>query len=221
MSEAISVSITFPMSVSHHPPVLWAQRKDKLFITIDVQDCVHPKLKLEKLEDESQATLLKFSGVVGDGSSVEVLLELHDDVNSPQAKVSVTGRHVLVVVPKKTEGFWPRLTKHKQPRFVSVDWSKWVDEDEENEAPEFDMNSLGQLGGLEQFDSDDDEDEEEGEPSGVDAKVETEEVQETETDVKEVKQTETTEATQTDQAEMKTKDQRETEGEATAQKEKV
>lgn len=152
------------MSVSHHPPVLWAQRKDKLFVTIDVQDCVNPKLKLEKRDESADSAVLKFSGIVGDGSSVDVLLELHGDVNAAEAKVSVTGRHVLVVVPKKAEGFWPRLTKDKQPRFVSVDWSKWVDEDEEDEAPEFDLSSMGQFGGLDQFDSDDDEDEEDEPP---------------------------------------------------------
>jgi len=143
------------MSVVQHPPVLWAQRKDKLFVTINVQDCSNPKLKLDKTNG-SDVPQLRFTGKIGDGTPVEVELSLHGEVDQDQARVSVTGRHVVVVIPKKTEGFWPRLTKDKQPRFVSVDWGKWVDEDEEAEQPEFDMS---QFGALDQYDSDDDEEE--------------------------------------------------------------
>ena len=32
------------MATSLHPTVLWAQRKDKIFVTIDVQDC---KVRIE------------------------------------------------------------------------------------------------------------------------------------------------------------------------------
>lgn len=148
---------------SVHPPVLWAQRKDKLFVTIDVQDSSNPKLKLNKRGEKSEETVLQFSGIAKGGSPIDVQLTLHGDVETSEAKVSATGRHVLVVIPKTTHGFWPRLTKDKTPRFVSVDWNKWVDEDEEDEKPDFDLSSMGQLGGLDQFDSDDDEEEEETE----------------------------------------------------------
>lgn len=144
------------MSVTH-PPVLWAQRKDVLYVTIDVQDCTAPKVKLDDTEG-SESKTLKFSGVLTDSSTVEVQLELHKDVDSSKTKVSATGRHVVLVIPKIKEEFWPRLTKDKPPRFVSIDWSKWVDEDDEDDddRPAFDMGQYGDLG---DFDDDDDEDE--------------------------------------------------------------
>ena len=149
------------MSVSH-PPVLWAQRRDKLFLTIDVQDCANPKLKFDASDEDKEKKALKFTGALADGTSVDVHLVLYGDIDTQETKVSVTGRHVLVVIPKKTEDFWPRLTKDKQPRFVSVDWSKWVDEDEGEDAPEFDMSNMG-LGGMDQFNSEDEEDEDDEE----------------------------------------------------------
>ena len=44
----------------------------------------------------------------------------------------------MFVLEKKNQDaeFWPRLLKSKEKnQYIQVDWSKWVDEDEEEEDP--------------------------------------------------------------------------------------
>ena len=65
------------------------------------------------------------------------------------------GRHVVVSIAKKdkTSEYWPRLLKQagKNQR-ISVDWSKWIDEDEldENEPgdSELDPDAMRSFGGM-------------------------------------------------------------------------
>lgn len=51
-------------------------------------------------------------------------------------------RHTFIVIEKEDKVWWKRLLKAegKTPPSVKVDWNKWVDEDEEQDAPksEFD-----------------------------------------------------------------------------------
>lgn len=48
------------------------------------------------------------------------------------------------------------LTKHSGG--MQVDWDKWVDEDEEETKPEFDMSSLGNLQDFSKYGADGGED---------------------------------------------------------------
>ena len=54
------------------------------------------------------------------------------------------GRNVIITLSKtdKETEYWPRLTKEKVKNArITVDWNKWVDEDEEDEAPNADMGA--------------------------------------------------------------------------------
>ena len=45
------------------------------------------------------------------------------------------------------EEYWPRLLKEpKKVQFLKTDFDKWVDEDEQNEAPEEDFSNFGGMG---------------------------------------------------------------------------
>ena len=79
-----------------------------------------------------------------------------------------------IVKKNPEQEYWPRLTKDKiKNSHIQIDWSKWVDEDEENEAKpmgdEWDGNNMNDFGmggaGMGGFggegDSDDEEEEEE------------------------------------------------------------
>lgn len=45
--------------------------------------------------------------------------------------------------------YWPRLLKeNKRLHFLKTDFDKWVDEDEQNEAPEEDFSQFGGMGGM-------------------------------------------------------------------------
>ncbi|KAL7009207.1 p23 chaperone protein wos2 [Cystobasidiomycetes sp. EMM_F5] len=71
----------------------------------------------------------------------ELDLELFDAVLGDKIRKSLTGKSLLLSLPKKelkTE-YWPRLTKNKTKlQFVKTDFDKWVDEDEQDGAPEVD-----------------------------------------------------------------------------------
>jgi hypothetical protein len=97
-------------------------------------------------------------------------------VNLEESKWNTKGRNIILNISKASDGpHWPRLTKEKvKNSHIQIDWAKWVDEDEEDEAKPlnedwnadnmqgFDMNNMyGGMGG--EGDSDDEEEEEEEE----------------------------------------------------------
>lgn len=116
--------------MSRHPEVKWAQRTDKIFITILLPDAKNANVKLEP---EGKVT---FSATAGSlDTPFELNLELYDKVNVEASKINVGLRHILCVVEKAEKGWWKRLLKGegKTPLYLKVDWDKWVDEDEEDE----------------------------------------------------------------------------------------
>jgi hypothetical protein len=67
----------------------------------------------------------------------------------------LTSRSFKAVLRKKEKKieYWPRLTKEKvKTPFIKTDFSKWVDEDEQDGAPaaddDFDMGGMGGMGGM-------------------------------------------------------------------------
>lgn len=94
-------------------------------------------------------------------------LQLFGEIVVEESKQKVTDLHVQLSIAKKnkTDGHWPRLTRDKvKLLWLSCDWNKWVDEDEEAEgkgAGDFGpMDDLPDYGGPED-EGDSDEDEEE------------------------------------------------------------
>mmetsp|Transcript_121924 Transcript_121924/g.341305 ORF Transcript_121924/g.341305 Transcript_121924/m.341305 type:complete len:174 (-) Transcript_121924:41-562(-) len=140
------------------PDVLWAQRPDSVYLTIDLKDVQEIKVTLER---ES----LTFSGRVGT-SLYEFSLEFHAPIKREESKWS-TRRLVEFCLMKEASESWPRLSKSKLP-WVKVDWAKWQDSDDEGEGKGgFDMDGMGgmnmadMMGGMgdpEDEDSDDEED---------------------------------------------------------------
>jgi len=175
------------MSVAvRHPNVLWAQRSGLLYLTIDVQDCKDPEISVSNDADKKCGRVV-FKGKAHSHATgpeehqYELDLELFDEINQDDVKQHRTDRTITLFIGKKEEGpFWSRLLKAegKAPLYVKADWDKWVDSDEEDEAPGlmdgfdmsalqnmgggFDMSQLGDLAGSIEGEGDDsDEDEEE------------------------------------------------------------
>ena len=135
-----------PPPSAHVPSVMWAERKDKLFITIDVPDCADAKV------DIAEDGKLTFKGTGGtEKQQYEVALELLKPVNSKDSKIAITPRNIFLIVQKTESGpYWGRLLagKGKPPHFVKLDWSRYKDEDEEDAAADhggFDMSQLDDL----------------------------------------------------------------------------
>ncbi|CDW90495.1 UNKNOWN [Stylonychia lemnae] len=141
----------------------WAQRKDRVFITIELADFENQKIELTpegqlKFQADSHNNVYAFD------------LGLFDQVDVEQSKWNTKGRNIILNISKKNTDtdHWPRLTKEKTKNaHIQIDWSKWVDEDEEDEAKpvgdDFDGDNMNNfnMGGYGEGDSDDEEEEEE------------------------------------------------------------
>jgi prostaglandin-E synthase len=109
--------------------IKWAQRKDKLFITISV---VHSKKPIVDLTDGKR---IKYQGT--DGSvNYAFDIELYDEISKDESKYTLESRNIFLNLKKKTSGpYWPRLIKdEKKYHWIEVDWMYYAEEDEEDEA---------------------------------------------------------------------------------------
>ena len=119
------------------PKIKWAQRKDKLFITIDVVGVKTPQI------DIVDGRTLKFQGT-DETHKYAFELELFEEVNKEESKFSLDSRNIFLNIKKKVKGpYWARLTKDPSKlNWVGVDWTYYIDEDEEDEetkGPNFGM----------------------------------------------------------------------------------
>ncbi|KAG9293062.1 hypothetical protein G9A89_016424 [Geosiphon pyriformis] len=113
-----------------HPEVLWAQRTDELYVTINLNDIKDPVLDVTKDKISFQAV----GGIQENLYGFE--LELYKEIKPEASKRSLTGRNIILVLDKAEHGqsYWPRLQKVKgKIPFLKTDFSKWKDEDEEEE----------------------------------------------------------------------------------------
>jgi hypothetical protein len=103
---------------------------------------------------------------------------LFEAVNMEASKWNTKGRNIILNIVKADADadHWPRLTKDKvKNAHIQIDWGKWVDEDDEEEAKpvgedwdadnmnDFNMGAMGGMGGMGGGDSDDEDEEEEEE----------------------------------------------------------
>lgn len=179
--------------MSRHPTMKWAQRLDKLYITIDLPDAKDVKLKLEP---DGKFLFSATSGA--ENIPYELDIELFDKVDVNESKASIGLRNICYLVKKAEDKWWSRLLKQegKPPVFLKVDWDKWVDEDDDpEETPGMDFGDIDfsklNMGG------DDDEefndiggDDEEFNEIGGDQDEEIDDVSDTEEEHEEVKASE-------------------------------
>ncbi|XP_043471325.1 prostaglandin E synthase 3 [Leptopilina heterotoma] len=108
------------------PPVLWAQRNSVLYVTICLEDCANPTVKVEPEK-------LFFKGVGGTDKKVhEVTINFYKEIDPTKTIEKPQGRIFEFVLAKKEEGpYWPRLTKENNKfHWLKSDFNKWKDEDD-------------------------------------------------------------------------------------------
>ncbi|KAH9813568.1 hypothetical protein DFH28DRAFT_896117 [Melampsora americana] len=135
------------MSQSTPPEILWAQRSSQedssrnlIYLTINVPD-LQPGYTLTF----PTPSTLSFKGISGGSQTIssnvpaktyEIQnLELFDELDlSIEPKQSINGKSLQIQLTKKELKieYWPRLTKEKRVNFVKTDFSRWVDEDEQD-----------------------------------------------------------------------------------------
>ncbi|KAI9476188.1 MAG: HSP20-like chaperone [Benjaminiella poitrasii] len=115
-----------------HPSVLWAQRANLVYLTVEISDIKNHKIDLTENK-------LKFTGTgEKEQNEYEAEIEFYANVDVDKSKQHLTARNLTMVIYKKEEAWWPKLQKGNKLNFVKVDFQKWIDEDEEEEE--------GQLG---------------------------------------------------------------------------
>lgn len=126
---------------------MWAQRKNLVSLTINVEDCKNPVITLEP-------TKLYFKGTGGpDKKTYEVTIDLFNEidtevrywfwflfaiwlVNIPllaqESKYFVRERSIEFFLRKKEEGpYWPTIFKDKKKvHWLKIDFNRWRDEDD-------------------------------------------------------------------------------------------
>jgi len=133
------------------PKVEWAQRKDKVLLTVFVEDCKDEKISV-------QENSFSFSGKGGkEKKEYAVNLEFFGEIDASKWEQKNFGRNFYFSLTKKdtTAPFWPRLTKGTQKlHFLKTDFGRWRDEDDSEEEEKEDynleemMNSMGGLNGM-------------------------------------------------------------------------
>ena len=137
---------------SKFPIIKWAQRKDKLFITICV---VHSKKPIVDLTDGKR---IKYQGTDGT-TNFAFDIELYDEIVKEESKYTLDSRNIFLNLKKKTSGpYWPRLLKdEKKYHWIEVDWMYYAEEDEEDEAtqpmkPGQDFDDMPDMGEMDEDD---------------------------------------------------------------------
>lgn len=118
-----------------HPAVLWAQRKDIIFLTISLEDANDPDIQLEN----NKMTFRSKGGHDQENYGFE--FTFFNEIIPEESKKRLTKRQLAFVLKKKEEGpFWPRLlSSSDKVTFLKTDFDKWKDE-EDSEEEEEDVN---------------------------------------------------------------------------------
>ena len=103
-------------------------------MTIEVADCENIKIDLS--EEDSKLTF----SATSNGQKYGMVMELYDKIVKEESKWNTKGRNVILSISKadkEQEEWWPRITKDKvKNQLITIDWAKWVDPDDEEDAQE-------------------------------------------------------------------------------------
>ncbi|KAI8640391.1 HSP20-like chaperone [Parasitella parasitica] len=110
-----------------HPTVLWAQRADVVYLTVEISD-----IKKHTVDLTEKKLTFKGTGEK-EQNEYEVEIEFYNDVDVQKSKQHLTPRNLTMAIYKKEEAWWPKLQSGGKLNFLKVDFQKWIDEDDEEE----------------------------------------------------------------------------------------
>jgi len=90
---------------------LWAQREDRVLLTVAIPDCKGEKIDIT-------ASGLEFSGKGGNGTDYEFKLEFNGEIDPEASKWKAGARSVFFDLGKKEDGFWDRVRHTIMKQFV-------------------------------------------------------------------------------------------------------
>ncbi|XP_050370983.1 co-chaperone protein p23-2 [Argentina anserina] len=116
--------------MSRHPEVLWAQRSDKVYLTVALPDAKDVDVKCEA------EGLFTFSATGDQGHPFHFTLHLYGQILPQGCKTKTGSRNIICSIQKQHKGWWQRLlkTQEKPAPYIKVDWNNWCDEDDEKDS---------------------------------------------------------------------------------------
>eukprot|EP00758_Cryptobia_borreli_P006112 Tbor_TRINITY_DN5083_c0_g4::TRINITY_DN5083_c0_g4_i1::g.14240::m.14240/K15730/PTGES3; cytosolic prostaglandin-E synthase len=133
--------------MSTHAPVKWAERKDKLFITVETSNAsnVNVKFTEESISVSGEGKTAKML----DGGLFNFTINLKHRIEPGKGSYKVLGQGIEICAIKAESGpYWERLTKEPSKttkNWLSSDWNLWKDEDEEKEGERVDFGGYGDV----------------------------------------------------------------------------
>eukprot|EP01064_Diplonema_japonicum_P016810 TRINITY_DN24841_c0_g1_i1.p1 TRINITY_DN24841_c0_g1~~TRINITY_DN24841_c0_g1_i1.p1 ORF type:complete len:180 (+),score=58.46 TRINITY_DN24841_c0_g1_i1:59-541(+) len=127
------------------PPCVWAQRKDRVFITVELMGCsCEVSFEDEKILFVGKG---KKAGEEGDYSAV---FDLWGQINKEESTYRVTDRCVEIVGKKKEEGpYWDKLLKQPAKltkHWLGTNWALYIEEEDEDDAANAKAEGFGGYG---------------------------------------------------------------------------
>jgi len=92
------------------PSVLWAQRTDKIFLTVEVSDSKDVSI------DFQPEGRLHFSCSNGEGKEYALNLEFFNEIVPEACTHKALPRAIQITIKKKEGGYWDRLLKDNQKK---------------------------------------------------------------------------------------------------------
>lgn len=112
------------------PLVVWAQRRNIIYLTICLEDCKEPVIKIEP-------NYIYFRGVGGtERKAHQFTVNLFKEIDPNKTVQNLTGRTFELILFKKEVGpYWPRLTNEKvKCHWLKSDFNKWKDETDSDDS---------------------------------------------------------------------------------------
>ena len=111
-----------------NPEILWAQNRDKIFITLNVSNIGEQNI-------EMTADLVHFKGKNED-KNYNVEINLLKTIEPDESSWSIKPNCVSFTLKKQPEVFWSKLSSKKFNN-IRVDWNKWDIMEDSDESDDF------------------------------------------------------------------------------------
>lgn len=119
-----------------NPEILWAQNREKIFITINADNIIEQNIEME-------ADLVNFQGK-NSSKQYNVEIRLLKTIEPEESTWTIKPNCVTFTLKKQPEVFWSKLTTMRFNN-IRVDWNKWdvmEDSDEESDDMTFEQQNL-------------------------------------------------------------------------------
>jgi hypothetical protein len=113
------------------PSLIWHQNKDNIFFVIELPETSDHNIKIfdEKLDFYC----------LSNGKSYEMNFNFFENIDPENSSYIIENKHIKFSLKKKESNNWLFLTNDKNlyKNNIKINWNAWVDEDDEDEQPDF------------------------------------------------------------------------------------